>query len=247
MKNSRCAAHPAREGQGGRPAIPRAAAALNRQAGSRRRRAGGSVAAPRRGIVRDWRGGALLRLAIVVLLPFGLGGCLARVATPVPAATVGVATVPSSFFAATPAVVPPPDPPAGRYTVGAIVALAATDPRAAYAAPALGPSARFVQIALRADDLAEPRAPAVAYELVTDSGIVSALAEGEWERAVGDGPRYSQRGRLLFALPRDQRAGRLEIVDYYYPRLAPGLGATPASSPPLVRRVLASFVLDRLP
>lgn len=247
MKTSWRDAHPAREGQGGRPAALLVATALNRQADSRCRRAGGSVAAPRRGIVRDCRGGALLRLAIVVLLPFGLGGCLARVSTPVPAATVGVATVPSGFFAATPAVAPPPDPPAGRYTVGAIVALAANDPRAAYAAPALGPAARFVQITMRADDLAEPRAPAVAYELVTDSGIVSALAEGEWERAVGDGPRYSQQGRLLFVLPRDQRAGRLEIVDYYYPRLVPDLGVTPASSPPLVRRVLASFVLGRLP
>ena len=64
-----------------------------------------------------------------------------------------------------------------------------------------------------------------------------------WTEAVG----VALASERNWALPRDQRAGRLEIVDYYYPRLAPDPGATPATSPPLVRRVLASFVLDRLP
>lgn len=183
----------------------------------------------------------------MVALPFGLGGCLAHLPGTAPTATVGVATVPASFFVATPAMVPPPDPPAGRYTVGHIVALPRDDPRAAYAAPALGQGARFVQLTLRADDLREPRPPDVEYELIGEDGVYAALAAGEWELAIANGTTYSQEGGILFVLPRELRAARLEIVDYYYPRLAPTAGPTPQALPPLVRRVLASFALDRLP
>ncbi len=96
------------------------------------------------------------RFFILMALPFGLGGCLVHLPETTPAATVGVATVPTIFFAATPAIAPPPDAPAGRYTLGAVTTLAATDPRVAYAVPILGSNGRFVQIALRADELQEP-------------------------------------------------------------------------------------------
>lgn len=187
------------------------------------------------------------RFVVLLVVPFGLGGCLVRLPAPTPDATVGVATVPVLFFAATPAIALPPDPPAGRYTLGTVTALAANDPRAAYAVPLLGPSGRFVQIALRVDELSEPQPPAVAYELVSENGVYAALAEGEWERASAKGVRYTEEGVLLFVVPRDLQKARLEIVDYYYPRATTANSATPAAVPPLVRRILATFAFDRLP
>jgi len=187
------------------------------------------------------------RFVILMALPFGLGGCLAHLPATTPAATVGVATVPAVFFAATPAIAPPPDPPAGRYTPGAVTALAANDPRAAYAVPVLGQNGRFVQIALRVDELPEPQPPAVAYELVGENGVYAALADGEWERASAKGVTYTEEGTLLFVVPRELQKARLEIVDYYYPRPTTTNGTTPAAVPPLVRRVLATFTFDRLP
>jgi hypothetical protein len=187
------------------------------------------------------------RFVVLLALPFGLGGCLVHLPAATPAATVGVATVPAIFFAATPAVAPPPDPPAGRYTLGAITALAANDPRAAYGVPILGPNGRFIQIALRIDELPQPQPPAVAYELVGENGVYAALADGEWERASAKGAQYIEEGVLLFVVPRELQKARLEIVDYYYPRPTTTNGAIPAAVPPLVRRVLASFAFDRLP
>lgn len=186
------------------------------------------------------------RFVILLILPFGLGGCLVHLPSSTPAATLGVATVPAIFYAATPAIAPPPDPPAGRYILGAVTTLAANDPRAAYAVPMLGQGGRFVQIALRVEDLPQPQPPAVAYELIAESGVYTALAEGEWERASVKGAQYTQEGILLFVVPRELQKARLEIVDYYYPRPTTANGATPAA-PPLVRRVLASFAFDRLP
>ena len=180
-----------------------------------------------------------------------LSGCLARVPEPGPGSPAPVATVPAAFFAATPVATccpapgnaaAPPQPP-GRYTLGAVTALPAGDRRAAYAAPLLGPDARFVQIALRIDDLTTPRTPEVAYELVTAGGVFAALADGEWEGAVADARGYHQDGTLLFVVPLGVRAGRLDIVDYYYPRAG---GSGPATLP-LVRRVAASFSLTNLP
>ncbi|HEY8599923.1 MAG TPA: hypothetical protein VIL85_15910 [Thermomicrobiales bacterium] len=187
------------------------------------------------------------RFVIVLALPCGLAGCLVHLPASTPVATVGVATVPAAFFAATPAIAPPPDPPAGRYTLGAVTALAANDPRAAYAVPVLGQNGRFVQVALRIDELQEPQPPAVAYELVGEDGVYAALADGEWERASAKGALYTQEGVLLFVVPRDLQKARLEIVDYFYPRPTTANGPTPPAVPPLVRRVLASFALDRLP
>lgn len=204
-----------------------------------------SAATPRPPRPRPLR--RVARFVVLLALPFGLGGCLAHLPATTPVATVGVATVPAVFFAATPALAPPPDPPAGRYTLGAVSALAANDPRAAYALPILGQNGRFVQIALRADELQEPQPPAVAYELVGESGVYAALAEGEWERASAKGALYTEEGILLFVVPRDLEKARLEIVDYYYPRPTTANGATPVVVPPLVRRVLATFALDRLP
>ena len=187
------------------------------------------------------------RSVILLALPISLSGCLVHLPSSAPAATVGVATVPAIFYAAAPASAPPPDPPAGRYILGAVTALAANDPRAAYAVPALGQSGRFVQIALRVEELQQPQPPAVAYELVGESGVYTALAEGEWERASAKGAQYTEEGILLFVVPRELQKARLEIVDYYYPRPTTANGATPAAAPPLVRRVLASFTFDRLP
>jgi hypothetical protein len=82
---------------------------------------------------------------------------------------------------------------------------------------------------------------------VTPVGVFVALAEGEWEHAVPVGDGYSADGILLFVVPRDLRAGRLEIVDYYYPRALPVGGPLAPTPAPLVRRVLAIFALDRLP
>lgn len=196
---------------------------------------------------RSWPLRRVARFVILMALPFGLGGCLVHLPATTPAATVGVATVPAVFFVATPATAPPPDPPAGRYTLGAVAALGATDPRAAYATPLLGQNGRFVQVALRVEELQQPQPPAVAYELVGADGVYAALADGEWERAKARGLSYSEEGVLLFVVPRDLQKARLEIVDYYYPRPTTASGTTPTAVPPLVRRVLATFAFDRLP
>ena len=134
-----------------------------------------------------------------------------------------------------------------RYTLGAVAALGATDPRAAYATPLLGQNGRFVQVALQVEELQQPQPPAVAYELVGADGVYAALADGEWERAKARGLSYSEEGVLLFVVPRDLQKARLEIVDYYYPRPTTASGTTPTAVPPLMRRVLATFAFDRLP
>jgi hypothetical protein len=183
---------------------------------------------------------------LLVLLP-ALAGCLERVTVPIADATpASVATVPTGFFAATPPASCCPTPPApsafpGQYTLGAVEALLPGDTRVAYAAPLLGRDTRFVQIALQITGLRAPHTPPFAYELITDAGVFGALASGEWEAAVPTGTTYRQDGVLLFVVPRDLRAARLEIVDYAYPQ--------PASGVPLIlqRTVIATFDLPRFP
>jgi hypothetical protein len=187
------------------------------------------------------------RAVALLLLPLALGGCLARTPASPPARTPAVATVPGSFLEATPAVDAPPPLPPGRYTLGQVLALPGGDPRAGYAAPLLGQNAKFLQVALRIDDLRAPKPPEVAYELVSPVGVFVALASGEWERALSTGGGYSEDGVLLFVVPRDLRAARLEIVDYYYPRALAAGGAPTPTPVPLVRRVLVTFPLDHLP
>jgi hypothetical protein len=182
----------------------------------------------------------------LILLP-ALAGCLQRVAVPIPDATpAAVATVPAGFFVATPPASCCPTPPAssafpGQYTLGAVEALPAGDPRAAYAAPLLGRDTKFVQIALRIAGMRDPHTPPFAYELISDTGVFGALASGEWEAAVPTGTTYRQDGVLLFVVPRDLRAARLEIVEYAYPR--------PTTGAPLVlrRTVVTTFDLPRFP
>lgn len=179
-------------------------------------------------------------LAPLLLAP-ALAGCLQRVQAPATAPGVP-ATVPSAFFAATPyALTPTPLPFPGRYSLGKVEALAADDPRARYAAPLLSRETRFVQVELRLTGLTEPRTPAVAYELIADTGIYGALASGEWEAAAPDGATFRQDGVLLFVVPRDLRAARLEIVAYAYPPPPPN------GTLALQRRLLAAFDLPRLP
>jgi hypothetical protein len=195
----------------------------------------------RRHLRRCWRIAPLL-----CLLP-ALAACLQRVPVPaVDATPVSVATVPAGFFAATP---PPsccPTEPApsafpGRYTLGAVQVLPPADPRAAYAAPLAGRDTRFVQVALQITGLREPHTPPFAYELITDAGVFGALASGEWEAAVPTGGTFRQDGVLLFVVPGDLRAARLEVADYTYPPPAPG-------APLALRRTLiVAFDLPRLP
>jgi hypothetical protein len=198
-------------------------------------------------LARPWLPRRLGRAIVLLLLPLALGGCLARTSSSTPARTPAVATVPGSFLEATPAVEAPPAIPPGRYTLGQVLSLPSGDPRASYAAPLLGQNARFIQVALRIDDLRLPAPPEVTYELVSPTGVFAALAAGEWERALPTGNGYSEDGVLLFVVPRDLRTARLEIVDYYYPQLLPSGGAPAPSPAPLVRRVLATFSFDRLP
>jgi hypothetical protein len=187
------------------------------------------------------------RAVALLLLPLALGGCLARTASLTPVFTPAVATVPSTFLEATPAAEAPPAIPPGRYTLGQVTPLPSGDPRAGYATALLGQNAKFIQVALRVDGLRLATPPEVAYELVSPVGVFAALAAGEWEQALQTGNGYSADGVLLFVVPRDLRTARLEIVDYYYPRALP-TGGIPAPTPaPLVRRVLATFTIERLP
>lgn len=197
---------------------------------------------------RHGRRGDRLLVPLLFVGVFGLTGCLSRPPAGTPTLAAAIATVPSSFFVATPALALPPVAPRGRFTLGQVAVLPVGDPRAAYAAPTLGASTKALQIALRVEGLPNSRPPDVSYELVTAGGVFVALADGEWERASADGGAYRAEGTLLFILPRDLHNGRLDIVDYYYPRLDQGTGSGPTPvAPPLVRRVLASFALDRLP
>ena len=61
------------------------------------------------------------------------------------------------------------------------------------------------------------------------------------EAAAPTGDSYRQDGVLLFIVPRDLREARLEIVEYAYPRPAPG------AAPALRRTVIASFALSPFP
>jgi hypothetical protein len=198
-------------------------------------------AAIRRRLTHCWRIAPLL-----ILLP-ALTACLQRVMVPAPDATPpSVATVPRGFFVATP---PPSCCPSsaapssfpGLYILGAVEALAPGDERAAYAAPLLGNGTRFIQITLQITNLREPHTPPYAYELVTEAGVFGALASGEWEAAVPTNATYRQDGVLLFVVPRDLRAARLEVVEYAYPR--PTTGATLA----LQRTIIVAFDLPRIP
>ncbi|MFN8513523.1 MAG: hypothetical protein U0841_13220 [Chloroflexia bacterium] len=187
------------------------------------------------------------RIAPLLFLLPALTACLQRVAVPATNATpASVATVPSGFFAATPAPSCCPTPPApstfpGLYLLGAVEALPPGDPRAAYAAPLLSRDTKFVQIALQITNLREPHTPSFAYELITDDGVFGALASGEWDAAVPNGTTYRQDGVLLFVVPRDLRSARLEIVDYNYPLPSPGAALT------LQRTIVVAFELPRFP
>lgn len=184
------------------------------------------------------------RFAPLIFVLAMLGGCIQRVAVPDPApGSPAVATVPPAFFVATP---PAPTataatPFAGSYTLVATEALPPGDARAAYAAPLLQNGTRFVQITLRIAEMREPNTPPFAYELVTEEGVFGALASGEWEAAVASGATYRQDGVLLFVVPQTLREARLEIVEYAYPRPAPGVMLS------LRRTVVATFALPRLP
>jgi hypothetical protein len=187
------------------------------------------------------------RIAPLLLLLPVLAACLQRVPIPAPNATpVAIATVPSGFFAATPpaSCCPPasaPSPFPGRYLLGAVEALPPGDERAAYAAPLLGNDTKLIQITLQITNLRDPHTPPFAYELVTGAGVFGALASGEWEAAAPAGDSYRQDGVLLFIVPRDLREARLEIVEYAYPRPAPGVALA------LRRTVIAGFDLPPFP
>ena len=194
--------------------------------------------APRRALV------SVGRFAPLIFALTLLAGCIQRVAVPEPApGSPSIATVPAAFFVATP---PAPTATAaasfaGRYTLVAAESLPPGDARAAYAAPLLQSGTRFVQITLQVAEMREPNTPPFDYELVTDTGVFGALARGEWEAAVATGTAYRQDGVLLFVVPQDLREARLEIVEYAYPRPAPG------TTLPLRRTVVAAFALPRLP
>jgi len=181
------------------------------------------------------------------LLPFALGGCLARVDGQTAPEASAVATVPIRLFTATVAALPPSSPPAGRYTLGAVTVLDPGDPATTYGAALLQPETKGLRLTLRADGLSAPAPPPVSYELVTASGVFRPLADGEWDRATAQGGGWSAAGTLLFVVPRDLRTGQLEIVDYYYPQARPELQATPGPLAPLIRRILATIPLDRIP
>ena len=189
---------------------------------------------------RRWRWLALLAL------PFALGGCLARVTDEASPAANAVATVPSHFFTATVAALPPSSPP-GRFALNAVGILDPGDPNTTYAAALLQPETKGLRLIVRADGLNAPAPPPVSYELVTASGVFRPLADGEWERATAQGDGWNATGTLLFVVPRDLRSGQLEIVDYYYPQARPELRSSHDPFAPLVRRMLATFPLGRLP
>lgn len=183
----------------------------------------------------------------LVTLPLALGGCLAREPDLLASETNAVATVPTRFFTATVAALPPSAPPQGCYTLGALTGLDTADPANTYATALLQPETRGLRLTLRVDGLSTPTPPPVNYELVTTSGVFRPLADGEWDRATAQGNAWSASGTLIFLVPREVHAGQLEIVDYYYPQARPELQATPGPPTPLVRRTLATFALDRLP
>ena len=190
---------------------------------------------------RPWRWLALL------FLPFALGGCLARVDDQAIPQSSAVATIQPRFFAATIAALPPSSPPPGRYTLGEMSILDPADPGTTYAAALLQPETKGLRLTIRADGLSAPVPPAVSYELVTASGIFRPLADGEWDRATAQGSGWSAAGTLVFIVPQSLHSGQLEIVDYYYPQMRPELQATPGSLAPLVRRIVVTIPLDRLP
>ena len=154
---------------------------------------------------------------------------------------------PRCWLAATVAVLPPSAPPQGRYTLSFPAGLDTADPANIYATALLQPDTKGLRLTLRVDDLSAPTLPAVNYELVTASGVFRPLADGEWNRATAQGEAWSTSGTLIFLIPRELHAGQLEIVDYYYPQVRPELQATPGPFAPLVRRILATLALDRLP
>jgi hypothetical protein len=198
------------------------------------------------------------RLAVLLLLPFALWGCLDHVASGVTPGQPAVATVPDAFFQATPAEccqTPDATGPVrqpGRYTLRGVTAVAPSDPDAGYALALAGPETRVVRIALSIDDLRDPRAPDTDYELVTSAGVFPALASGEWDPVtpvtVTNATTYHQQGALLFVVPRTVESGHLDIVTYYYPQPVAVPSGSPEPTPgPLVRQVLASFAIPSLP
>jgi hypothetical protein len=154
---------------------------------------------------------------------------------------------PPRFFTATVVAFPPSSPPQGRYTLGALALLDPSAPTGTYATALLQPDTKGLRLTLRADGLGTPAPSAVSYELVTASGVFHPLADGEWDRATAQGGGWTATGTLIFVIPRDLRAGRLDVVDYYYPQAHPETGPTPEPLAALVRRTLATFALDRLP
>lgn len=192
-------------------------------------------------------GRRLRRWLALGLLPLALGGCTARAPEGVASEPNGVATVPPRFFTATVVAFPPSSPPQGRYTLGALALLDPGDPTGTYATALLQSDTKGLRLTLRADGLGTPAPPAVSYELVTASGVFRPLADGEWDRATAQRGGWTATGTLIFVIPRDLRAGRLDIVDYYYPQAHPETGPTPEPLAALARRILATFALDRLP
>ena len=190
---------------------------------------------------RRWRWLALC------LLPLALGGCIARVNEQVAPESSAIATVPIRLFTATVAALPPSSPPPGRYTLGSVTILDPGDPATTYAAALLQPETKGLRLTMRADGLSTPAPPSVSFELVTASGVFRPLADGEWDRATAQGGGWSASGTLIFVVPHDLHTGQLEGVDYYYPQARPELQATPGSLAPLIRRILATIPLDRIP
>lgn len=131
--------------------------------------------------------------------------------------------------------------------LGTVAILDPGDPANTYATALLQPETKGLRLILRVDGLSTPAPPTVSYELVTVSGIFRPLADGEWDRATTQGGGWTASGTLIFVVPRDLRTGQLAIVDYYYPQVRPELQATPGSLAPLIRRTLATIVIDRLP
>jgi hypothetical protein len=187
------------------------------------------------------------RVIALVALPFALGGCLTHEPESLATEANPVATVPARFFTATVVALPPSAPPQGRYTLEAITSLDAADPANTYTAALLQPETKGVRLSLRVDGLPAPTLPLVSYELLTTGGVYRPLADGEWDRASPQVGGWSASGTLIFLIPRDLHAGQLAVVDYYYPQSRPDIAATPGPLAPLVRRTLATFILDHLP
>lgn len=101
----------------------------------------------------------------LVTLPLALGGCLAREPEFLASETNAVATVPTRFFTATVAALPPSAPPQGRYTLGALTGLDTADPANTYATALLQPETRGLRLTLRVDGLSTPTPPPVNYRI----------------------------------------------------------------------------------